>query len=133
VAPNRRDDSRDDVYWYAEVRGRECNALLALDGRDINWSTSGASFHMSVPVNEFTDPGTVTATVDVLRTVYETEAGEMVGTPDDATCTLRMKRYETGDVAAPETGTVLASADFDPAEGDRFPTTIATTFERGRD
>jgi Tfp pilus assembly protein PilF len=133
VAPNRRDDSRDDRYWYAEVRGRECNALLALDGRDINWTTSGASFHMSVPVNEFTDPGTVTATVNVLRTVYDTTAGESVGAIDEATCSLRIKQYETGDVAAPETGTVLASADFDPAECDRLPTTIEATFERGGD
>ena len=131
VAPNRRDDSRDDQYWYAEVRGRECNALLGLAGREINWTTNGVSFRTSIPVIGFTDPGEVTATVDGLRTVCDTSARAAVGTTGGATRTLRIRRYETGDVAAPETGEVLAGADFDPDETDRFPTTIVTTFVRG--
>ena len=135
LAAANRGSALRDVYWYVEVNGNGCNAVLEVDGRAIHWTSNGASFFLALPVNEYTEPGEVDVTVTVLRATQDesfegVRADRRVVPVQDVACTVTAKRYEVGDITAPESGEVLARASLDPDAAMRFPRTLEATFHR---
>ncbi|MBX0286883.1 hypothetical protein EGH22_11135 [Halomicroarcula sp. F28] len=131
TAGNRRDGSKYDHYWLLSVTGRDANVIVSVDGDELNATTNGASFAMSLPLNDAVGEPPYDIEVTVLRAEVEDADGtRTLSGPDEASVDVRLKRYAAGEIASTHAADVDASASYE--SGEELPATVRLEFDPER-
>lgn len=130
TAGNRSDAARDEHYWQLSVTGRDANVVVSADGDALNATTNGASFAMSLPLNDPVGEPPYDIEVTVLRAeVEDTDGTRTLTGPDEASVDVRLKRYAAGEIASTHDADVDAATSYD---GDELPATVSLEFDPER-
>jgi tetratricopeptide (TPR) repeat protein len=128
---NRRDEEPFDHYWVLSVTGQDANVIVTVDGEEIESTSDGASFAMSLPLNHDVGRPPYDIEVTVLRATAETtDEARVLSGPEEASVDVRLKRYQAGEIVSTHDADPDAEASY---AGEPLPATVRLAFDPEQD